>query len=123
MILYELDTHLEFGKYFGRTLIDIASENAMYIEWCINNVNYFVINDLAVEEIKKIYPKFLTAENSIINLKYKQKKWEEYVEIESKKNYDNDNSDYESESSNWDNEFYNDSLDTDQQSPEWWDSL
>lgn len=123
MILYELDTHLEFGKYFGRKLIDIASENAMYIEWCINNVNYFVITDLAVEEIKKKYPKFLTAENSIINLKYKQKKWDENVEIESKKNYENDNSDYESESSNWDNEFYNDSLDTDQQSPEWWDSL
>ena len=124
MELFELESHFDFGKYKNRKLIDVAIENAMYIEWCIINVKGFKISNESVIEIKKIYPKFLVDEKAVIILKNKQRSYEEYLEIESKRNYDyDDNFDNNSSSSNWDNEYYNDSLDTDQQSPEWWDSL
>ncbi|PZX91841.1 hypothetical protein DOS84_18735 [Flavobacterium aquariorum] len=124
MELFETESHFEFGKYKYRKLIDVANENAMYIQWCIVNLKGFVISNEAVTEIKKIYPKFLVDEEAVIILKNKQRNYEEYLEIESKRNYDDDdNFDNNSSSSNWDNEYYNDSLDTDQQSPEWWDSL
>lgn len=124
MELFEPESYFEFGKYKYRKLIDVANENAMYIQWCIVNLKGFVISNEAVTEIKKISPKFLVDEEAVIILKNKQRNYEEYLEIESKRNYDyDDNFDNNSSSSNWDNEYYNDSLDTDQQSPEWWDSL
>ena len=121
MRFYNLDSILNFGKYSGRILNDLATENAMYIEWCIINVEFFLINESTVEEIKKIYPRFLTSEkaNEILNQKIED--WNDQQELEqerrSNKYSNNDNS------SNWDNQYYNDGLDLDQQSPEWWDSL
>ncbi len=124
MELFEPESHFEFGKYKYRKLMDVANENAMYIQWCIVNLKGFVISNDVVTEIKKIYPKFLVDEEVIKILKNKQRIYEEYLEIESKRNYDyDDNFDNNSSNSNWDNEYYDDSLDTDQQSPEWWDSL
>lgn len=121
MKFYNLDTPLNFGKYRGRILKDVATENAMYIEWCIINVDFFLINESTANEIKKIYPRFLVSEKSNEVLNQKIEDWNDQQELEAERenNRYSDN-DY---SSNWDNEYYNDSLDLDQQSPEWWDSL
>ena len=141
MELFELESLFDFGKYKNRKLIDVAIENAMYIEWCIINVKGFKISNESVIEIKKIYPKFLVDEEAIMILKKKQRSYDEhYSNLSSGSHWDGENwessldTDQQSEEwgdnyddcsygSKWDNENYNDSLDTDQQSPEWWDSL
>lgn len=121
MDFYNLDTPLNFGKYRGRTLRDLAAENAMYIEWCILNVSFFLIDESTVDEIKKIYPIFLASEKSNEILHQKIEHWNNQKDLEASRernrSYDTDYS------TNWDNEYYNDNLDLDQQSPEWWDSL
>lgn len=119
MGLYDLDSTFTFGKYKDRTLKDVSSENAMYIEWCIINVDFFIIDEFTAEQIKKKYPKFLSSEkaNQILNKKIKE--WDDFVS----KKEESANYWANKESSNWNNEYYNDGLDTDQQSPEWWDNL
>lgn len=119
MRFYNLDSPLNFGKYRGRILKDVAAENSMYIEWCIINVDFFLIDESTVDEIKKIYPRFLVSEKSNEVLNQKIEDWNDQQALEAKRKINRYN-DYDS---NWNNEYYNDNLDLDQQSPEWWDSL
>lgn len=121
MINYGLYDTLDFGKYAGTPINELATINAMYIEWCVLNVEYFVIDKETIEFIKKIYPKFLTSEISNEVLNRKIETWNKIQDDFHSSNYYR-YSDNES-CSNWDNEYYNDNLDLDQQSPEWWDSL
>lgn len=123
MKLYELNSSFNFGQYKDRKLREVATENAKYIEWCILNVEYFVVSESTANEIKKIYPRFLTSERAKEVRNKKFEKWK-LQKVEGKRRVSNSRrSSDDAYSSNWDNEYYNDALDTDQQSPEWWDSL
>ena len=122
MNIYDLNTRLNFGKYNGSTLEDVAEVNAMYIEWCIINVDFFLIDIPIAKEIKKNYPNFLDSEKG---KKAYIKKIKNYLkERKERENYNDYRNNYENDFySDYNNEYYNDNLDIDQQSPEWWDSL
>lgn len=120
MKFYYLDTILNFGKYQGKTLKDVATENIMYIEWCIMNLDNFAINDMTVDEIKKINAGFLSIEGPSERLKDKIEEWYDEQLWQQQKEEDRQSNEY---GTNWDSEYYDDNLDIDQQSPEWWDNL
>lgn len=120
MELYDIDTIYSFGKYKGKSLLDVSMENAMYIEWCLINVNSFAITEKAAEIIKIIYPKFLSKSNSDEILMEKILRYNRYEE---KIAWEYENRDNHDERNKNRDDYYDDSLDLDQQSPEWWDSL
>lgn len=83
---------------------------------------FFVISESTANEIKKIYSRFLSSEQAKEIMNEKFENWELQEEEEEEREYNRHSNDYDN-GSNWDNEYYNDGLDIDQQSPELWDSL
>lgn len=51
--LYSLDSIFDFGKYRECTLRMVLELNAYYIEWCILNVDFFVVMPDVIDEMKK----------------------------------------------------------------------
>ena len=86
------------------------------------NVDFFLIDESTADEIKKIYPRFLSSEQSKEALNEKIELWNDLQEQEAERE-NNKHSREDNYGSNWNNDYYNDGLDLDQQSPEWWDSL
>lgn len=127
MKLYDLNSALNFGQYRDKILRDVAKENAKYIEWCIMNVEFFVISESTANQIKSIYPRFLISKPANDERLKKFELWKRYVLEEKRSASASARSFDEAYSSSRENEYlnedYNDALDTDQQSPEWWDSL
>lgn len=46
---------LNFGKYKGKTILQVIDENPAYIVWCIRNVKNFTIDDNLGKELCKQY--------------------------------------------------------------------
>ena len=43
-----------FGKYKGRSVIDVLNENPAYVEWCINNIKWFSLDDTEQKMLNEI---------------------------------------------------------------------
>ena len=43
-----------FGKYKGRSVIDVLNENPAYVEWCVNNIKWFRLNDAEQKRLNEI---------------------------------------------------------------------
>lgn len=41
-----------FGKYKGRSVIDVLNENPAYVEWCINNIKWFSLDDTEQKNVE-----------------------------------------------------------------------
>lgn len=115
MKAYEINSIINFGKYENFTLENISKIDPDYINWCINNLDHFYISEEVISEISTINPIFKVSEDEINIL---NNKLDSYYE-DSNSTYYEDN-DW---NNSWDSEYYNDSLDMDQQSPEFWDSI
>ena len=54
-----------FGKYKGKTILQVIEENPAYIVWCIRNVNNFTIDDNLSKELCKQYDAHFRKYNQI----------------------------------------------------------
>ena len=43
-----------FGKYKGRSVIDVLNENPAYVEWCVNNIKWFSLDDTEQKMLNEI---------------------------------------------------------------------
>lgn len=43
-----------FGKYKGRSVIEVLNENPAYVEWCINNIKWFSLDDTEQKMLNEI---------------------------------------------------------------------
>lgn len=50
---------LKFGKYKGRTVLEVIDENPSYIVWCIRNVKGFVIDKKLSDDLIAQYERHL----------------------------------------------------------------
>lgn len=50
-MIYTLKTKLNFGKHKGKTLAQTLSTDPLYIQWCMNNVNFFNLDKEAFEKV------------------------------------------------------------------------
>ncbi|EIA08672.1 hypothetical protein [Flavobacterium frigoris] len=114
MKYYNYDTVLTFGKHKGQTLIEAVEYDADYIDWCAINLDHFYVTPEVIKFIKKKFPYIAVGPEAIDYLQEKLQNWENQKK---EKNYDLGEKDYNR------SEYYNDSLDMDQQSSEFWDSL
>ncbi len=74
MKIYSLDTKLPFGKHKGQTLEQVLSHDFQYIDWCLRNIDNFVLDHSIVGKITASYGK-LSAEAFM----KQQEKWEKYL--------------------------------------------
>lgn len=60
--IFKLDTQLNFGKYKGYTIRQIIDDGgAGYLEWCMDNIEWFELDDKTYERVEEIlYPDYLT---------------------------------------------------------------
>lgn len=52
-MIYKLTDQITFGKHNGLTIQEIISEDVTYIEWCIDSVHSFGLDDKAMEVYQK----------------------------------------------------------------------
>ena len=74
---YQLDTEFGFGKYEGQTLDEIIKTDLDYINWCLINLDHFVISDEIVEVVKTLQPAFQLTAEAEEKRKEKLETWEE----------------------------------------------
>jgi hypothetical protein len=108
MKYYNLDSVFSFGKFKGLSLSQILLVQTSYVNWCLENLDHFYILMEDQVAIKVLYNEFVLNEDKMS------------YEVE-----DDDYYDYEQDScedfTDWSN--YNDALDMDQQSIEFWNQF
>lgn len=120
MKFYNLDSQFTFGKYEGKTIRQIVDLQPFYIDWCATNLEHFYISEDVIDEIKKIKPDFILSAEGQQKLDEKYANWEcEQESYQDYDDYDDRNADYNQ--TDWSN--YDDGLDMDQQSPEFWNQF
>lgn len=121
MKFYDLSTVFTFGKYQGKIVKQILDIQPTYIEWCATTLDHFCISDRVIEEIKAIKPDFTLSDEAIKKMVEKHSSWENEQETfeDYDEDYDDRNADYNQ--TDWSN--YDDGLDMDQQSIEFWNQF
>lgn len=118
MKIYNLDTEFTFGKYQYKTIRQVIEIDFLYINWCVTNLEHFYIGSNVVNELQQINPDFKLTEVEQKILEDKHADWIQYLD----------------EQAEWSNAFdersrailgdnYNDELDMDQQSQDFWEDL
>lgn len=122
MKFYNLETQFTFGQFEGKTLKEVAHEDPSYINWCIINLDHFYVADSTIGELFALNTGFFLTEETVKQHKAKHEYREDKIlEEQHFQEYGDDYSnDYQSPE---DNPFYNDALDMDQQSSEFWDNF
>jgi len=122
MKTYELDTFITFGKYEGITLKQIFEKDPDYILWCCEFLEHFYISEQTIENLKNFNSTLSIPERVIEIL---DKKYDDWIDNDwNERMQERERSrEWYNEANSWDNEYYNDSLDMDQQSQEFWDNL
>jgi len=47
--IYNIDSTINFGKHSGRTLFDVINTYPSYIQWCLDNVAWFRLDEKALD--------------------------------------------------------------------------
>lgn len=120
---YELgDTIFYFEKYNALTLKQVSEKDPDYILWCCEFMENFYISKQTIENIKNYNPTFSVPKRilEILDKKYDDMTGNDWKERMQDREM---STEWYHEANSWDNEYYNDALDMDQQSPEFWDNL
>tara|TARA_R100000935_G_scaffold42166_1_gene63846 strand:+ start:187 stop:1608 length:1422 start_codon:yes stop_codon:yes gene_type:complete len=114
---YDQLSYLNYGKYKGKQICEVELINPNYILWCVINLKHFTISNWSFlkPKIRKNILFYSALEKNIIKQEFTEK-----ISTLQSNYYKYDN--YQDESV-MNSEYYNDNLDMDQQSPEFWDSL
>ncbi len=120
MKTYHALTEFSFGKHSGKFLDEIASLDPAYIPWCILNLDHFYITGDMVTTLSANHPKLYFGDEVFKALKKKEEIMAEVNRKAVDVRYIDSSTDYPHAS---ENEYYNDNLDMDQQSMEFWNEI
>ncbi len=71
MITYELESSLNFGKFKGSTIKEIADLEPSYLNWCAINIDDFYLSEVVIHQIKEFFPTFILSNEAISALNVK----------------------------------------------------
>jgi hypothetical protein len=54
-MIYSLKTKIAFGKHKGETIQEIIDEDSSYIEWCLDTIDDFELDEEADDYLEKKY--------------------------------------------------------------------
>lgn len=120
--LSDLDTILSFGKYKGEKINQILNKQPSYINFAVENIESIFFRPELLKSIKVNYPSLFISKEAIANNEHKFKLWEERERIYNKKRRST-NPDNHGLEPNDSEDFYNDSLDMDQQSESFYNTV
>jgi hypothetical protein len=86
----DITSKFQFGKYEGKSLWRVISENDSYVYWCINNIPDFTISHEALEQIRSLFPEFIITQNfsdHIETLYEDEEDYEDYYDEEYRNNW------------------------------------
>jgi hypothetical protein len=112
MKYYNLETIFTFGKFNGLSLSQVLSIQPTYVNWCLEKLDHFYMAEEDQLIINSICPEFTITEQKM------------YIEINDHDDFDcehNNEQDSCEDFTDWSN--YNDDLDMDQQSIEFWNQF
>jgi hypothetical protein len=113
---YSLETVMSFGKYNGSTTKEIIELDPSYISWTILNIEHLYLDENSI--------KYLQNKSNILDKILEVNKEKMNEDLESQNYSYSYQSDYYNDYTSVDsNPNYNDNLDMDQQSQEFWESL
>lgn len=49
--MFSLTDRLNFGRYRGKTIKEIANSTPSYLEWCLKNVSWFKMDEKATQYV------------------------------------------------------------------------
>ncbi len=87
---YMLSSHVNFGMYKGKTVDDIFFTNPNYIEWAINNLACFILDEKTINYLHSIKSNFRFKEETIENNSKKLKLWEQSISSQKIENIKSD---------------------------------
>ena len=74
-IIASISAIFEFGKYENLSISDVIEIDPSYIKWSMMNVEDFILDDNAIDEIKLLYPDF------IISAEFEKKRQEKISKV------------------------------------------
>lgn len=115
MKFYNLNTEFMFGKFKGKTLKEVTDAQITYLNWCSVNLEHFYLADDVISQIKELNPTFELSDEAKNSLNAKFQNWKAKQIQKNTPYVSND------DLIDWSN--YNDDLDMDQQSPDFWNQF
>ena len=55
---YDIVSTFGFGRHNNQLLCDVIADDPTYIMWCVDTIPNFGMSELALEQIKILFPKF-----------------------------------------------------------------
>lgn len=77
MKTYKEDTVLTFGKFNGKTILQVAQSEPGYIDWCAKNLEHFYLSDETIANLKRDAPKFRMSIEGSRKMKANYLAWEQ----------------------------------------------
>lgn len=68
LTFYTADTKFDFGKYKGDTLNGILNTDPEYLKWCVDNVDWFCVEEEILDEIFYNHTNIMITDEWIIEL-------------------------------------------------------
>ncbi len=68
----DISSVFRFGKYRGKSLWSVISENESYVYWCVNNIPEFTISTETLKQIRILFPMFIITNNFSYHIEKKQ---------------------------------------------------
>lgn len=75
MTFYDLDTVFTFGKYKGETLRDVFERDPAYVDYCLVNVDEFLVEDFILDDLKELNPDYPISDQALAQV---DEKWNRY---------------------------------------------
>lgn len=75
MTFYDLDTVFTFGKYKGETLRDVFERDPAYVDYCLVNVDEFLVEDFVLDDLKELNPDYPISDEALAQV---DEKWNRY---------------------------------------------
>ena len=75
MTFYDLDTVFTFGKYKGETLRDVFERDPAYVDYCLVNVDEFLVEDFVLDDLREINPDYPISDEALAQV---DEKWNRY---------------------------------------------
>lgn len=95
MKYYELESIFTFGKHIGKTLEEVYKINPSYVEWCVVNLDHFLLNEEVFDQLIELSPSFQFSQQALnilqTNWDREVEYWEQNYELE----YDEPYSDWQ----------------------------
>jgi hypothetical protein len=111
--MYNTNSTIGFGRFFGKTIFEITEIDPTYIQWCVEHLEHFLISEEVKDAILEKYPTFKFSESFIKIMGTKTGIWQmqNYKEVGDQSSYGKYSGSYAQDYEGLSDDFIDDVLD------------